>query len=221
MANNASARTKSPTIRVAVAAVTAALVCVATFLIQIPNPATRGYINVGDAMIMASALTFGTTIGGFAGGIGSALSDIISGYGYFFPLTLLVKGIEGGLAGRISDGKDWRRDILAVVVGGGEMVIGYFLGEAFIYGYGPAALTEVPGNIFQMLVGGVVGIPLAMAVRRYRTNYDWRYKHPSHKESNGRLSSKWSLKRTFSLRRSISRRKEVSQGVQPNYPFLP
>ena len=159
---------KSPTIRLAIAAVMAALVCVATLLIQIPNPATRGYINVGDAMIMTSALIFGMEVGGFAGGVGSALADIISGYGYFAPLTLLVKGIEGVLAGKISNGKDWKRDLLAVLIGGAEMVVGYFLGEAFVMGYEvPGALTEIPGNIFQVLAGGIIGIPLALVVRRY------------------------------------------------------
>ena len=148
----------------------AALVCVATFLIQIPNPATRGYINVGDAMIMASALIFGVAVGGFAGGVGSALADIILGYGYFAPLTLLVKGIEGILVGKISNGKNLKRDLLAVLIGGVEMVVGYFLGESFVMGYGvPAALTEVPGNISQVLIGGIIGVPLVLAVRRYLT----------------------------------------------------
>ena len=168
-------KTKSSPVRLAITAVMAGLVCVATLLIQIPTPATQGYINVGDAMIMATALIFGTLVGGFAGGVGSAISDIISGYGYFAPLTLVVKGIEGTLAGKISDGKNWKRDVLAVIVGGGEMVIGNFLGEAFIMGYGvPAALTEIPGNIIQMLVGGVIGIPLSLAVRRYIAISKWR-----------------------------------------------
>jgi uncharacterized membrane protein len=173
--NISKTKTRITTTRLAITAVMAALVCVATLIIQIPNPQTNGYINVGDAIIMASSLIFGSSIGGFTGGIGSALSDVISGYGYFAPITLIVKGVEGALVGKISNGKDWRRDILAVIIGGGEMVAGYFLSESFIMGYGPlAALAEVPGNTFQVLVGGIVGIPLAIAVRRYRANFKLR-----------------------------------------------
>jgi hypothetical protein len=36
--------------------------------------------------------------GAAAGGIGSALADILGGYAMFAPVTLIAKGIEGGLA---------------------------------------------------------------------------------------------------------------------------
>jgi uncharacterized membrane protein len=156
---------KLTTRKLAISAVMAALVCVATILVQIPNPPTRGYINVGDAMIFVSALTFGMIVGGVAGGIGSALADILSGYTFYAPFTLVIKGIEGLLAGVISDRKRSKRDLLAVIVAGSEMVLGYFLVEAYIFGVG-AALTEVPGNIFQILVGGLIGIPVAYLVRK-------------------------------------------------------
>jgi len=41
----------------AASAVMAALVCVATMLVQFPIPATHGFFNVGDAMVMVAALT--------------------------------------------------------------------------------------------------------------------------------------------------------------------
>jgi uncharacterized membrane protein len=134
-------------------------------LVQIPNPPTRGYINVGDAMIFVSALIFGAIAGGFAGGVGSALADILSGFAFYAPFTLVIKGMEGLLAGFISDRRRSKRDLLAVMVGGSEMVLGYFLVEAIFFGLG-AALTEVPGNVFQILVGGLIGIPVAYLVRR-------------------------------------------------------
>ena len=89
-------------IEIALCGVMAALVCVATLLIQIPTPPTRGYINVGDVMIMVSALTFGPIVGGFAGGIGSALADILGGWAHWAPFTLIIKGVEGILAGLIA-----------------------------------------------------------------------------------------------------------------------
>lgn len=159
---------KSPILTIVTSAIMAALVAAATYIIQIPVPQTGGYINVGDAMIFTAALIFGPIVGGFAGGVGSAISDIASiQYAYFAPVTLIVKGTEGALAGLISDGKSWLRDLIAVGVGGIVMVSGYFLAEFFVMGYGAGALVEVPGNIFQMTFGGLVGIPVSRAVRRY------------------------------------------------------
>ncbi len=147
-------------------AVIAALIAVATFLIQVPIPATKGYLNFGDIAIFVSALTFGPIVGGFAGGVGSAISDIASGYAYFSPFTLIIKGIEGLIAGLIANKISGKRDIIAVVIGGAEMVSGYFLAEFFGLSEGWAALSEVPFNILQVTVGGIVGIAIALLLRK-------------------------------------------------------
>ena len=152
--------------KLALAAGLAATTTVATMLIQIPIPPTRGYLNFGDILIFTSALLFGRFVGGLAGGIGSAMADVITGYGYFAPYTLIIKGLEGSLAGAITDGKNTRRDILGWFVGAVAMVIGYFLVEAYVMGFGvPAALVEVPSNIIQVLSGAIIAIPLARGLR--------------------------------------------------------
>ncbi len=132
------------TVIVAQAGIMAALVAVATFLIQIPIPATKGYLNFGDIAIFISALTFGPIVGGFAGGVGSAISDIASGYVYFSPFTLIIKGVEGIIAGLIANRLSGKRDVIAVVIGGSEMVIGYFLAEFFGLSEGWAATRRSP-----------------------------------------------------------------------------
>jgi uncharacterized membrane protein len=147
--------------------VMAALVFVATFLVQIFIPATGGYINFGDIMIFVSALTFGPVVGGFAGGVGSALADVLTGFASTFaPFTLVVKGFEGAIAGLISNRKSLWRDILAVIVAGLEMISGYLLAEFFPLQLRYAAFVEVPGNALQIVVGGAIGIPIALFLRR-------------------------------------------------------
>ena len=157
----------------ALAAVMAALVAVATFIIQIPIPATGGYLNFGDIMIFISALMFGPTVGGFAGGIGSFISDVAGGYAAFAPFTLVIKGIEGLIAGTISNRKSAWRDIIAVTFAGIEMVTGYFLVEFFALSEGWGALGEVPGNIIQIVAGGLIGIPIAIVLRK-RIPESWK-----------------------------------------------
>jgi uncharacterized membrane protein len=159
----------------------AALVAVATFFVQIPIPATKGYLNFGDIMIFVSALMFGPIIGGFAGSVGSAISDIAGGYAYFSPFTFIIKGAEGIIAGLISGGKtNIKRSIAAVAIAGAEMVIGYFLAEFFGLSQGWAALGETPFNILQIVVGGAVGIPIVILLRK-RLPKSWTTKSKNEK----------------------------------------
>ena len=153
---------KGITLTIAQAGVMAALVAVTTFLVQVPIPATKGYLDFGDIMIFVSALTFGPIVGGFAGGVGSAISDVASGFAYFAPFTLIIKGAEGLIAGLISNGLSRKRDIIAVGIAGSEMVTGYFLAEFFGLSERWAALGEVPFNILQIAAGGIIGIPIAI-----------------------------------------------------------
>jgi len=134
-------------------------------MVRIPIPATSGYLNFGDIMVFTAALLFGRLVGGLAGGIGSAIADII-GYPLFAPYTLIIKGLEGFVAGSIRDGKSSRRDLLGWLVGSIVMVSGYFLAEAYIMSLGvPAAVAEVPFNVVQVLSGAVIAIPLVRGLR--------------------------------------------------------
>ena len=156
-------RVKGSLIQVSLWAVMAALVCVTTLFIRIPNP-MGGYFNVGDVVIFINALTLGPLIGGVAGGLGSSLADLI-GYPVFAPFTLIIKGLEGFIAGLIANKKSVLRDVLAVVAAGTEMILGYFLTEFYLWGIGDA-LAEIPGNIGQIAIGGLLGIPIAMVLRK-------------------------------------------------------
>jgi len=158
----------SSTALIAVTAVMAALVCVTTMLIQIPIPATDGFFNIGDGMIMVAALSFGPIVGAVAGGLGSALADFAGGWYVWILPTLIIKGLEGLIAGRIrQSGDSFFVMIVAWVIGGLAMVTGYFLVQVYLYGLS-GALIELPFNFVQMVIGGVVGIPTAQIVQRLR-----------------------------------------------------
>ena len=145
-------------------AVMSALVTVGTLIVQIPN-GMGGYFNVGDVMIFVAALTFNPFVGGVAGGLGSALADIMLGFAPFAPFTLVIKGFEGLIASLIKNKKSLYRDIFAVIVAGAEVVGGYFLDEVLLWGLG-GALAEVLPKIAQIAIGGIIGIPIALVLRR-------------------------------------------------------
>jgi uncharacterized membrane protein len=151
------------------------MVFLSTFLFQIPIFSTNGYLNFGDIMIFAFAFTFGPVIGGISGAAGSSLSDLLGGFGTFAPFTLIIKGLEGFLAGLISQKQIRGRVIFGWAAGSAVMVGGYFLAEwyviALIFGSSEftgivAALGELPFNILQVLAGGFVGIPLSLTLKR-------------------------------------------------------
>ena len=133
--------------------------------LAVPFPPTRGFFNLGDSMVFFSALTFGWRAGAICGGVGSAAADVLLGYGYFAPITLISKGTEGLVAGAIGktvSGRTWAR-VLGIAAGGACMVAGYFVGETLYYGIGPA-LAEIPVNIVQAGVGGSIGLALSYFV---------------------------------------------------------
>ncbi|HDZ36363.1 MAG TPA: ECF transporter S component [Thermococcus sp.] len=151
---------------IAISAMMAAVVGVATGSIKITVPATGGYLNFGDTMVMFSAMVFGPVVGVFAGGVGSALGDILAGAPGWAPITLVVKGLEGlavGYLARRSDNVSML--LIAGVVGGIIMITGYFLFEAYMFGVA-LALEEVPVNILQAVTGVLVGTGLAQAIKK-------------------------------------------------------
>ena len=130
----------------------AALACVATMSIRIPTPGTGGYIHPGDAIVILAGIILGPVYGMLAGGIGSALSDLIGGYFVYVPITLVIKGLVALVSGLIYQkmcryGKNRYVADIVFVAGG------YFICEFFLYGSGAAA--SIPANIIQG-VGGLI-----------------------------------------------------------------
>ncbi|MHA1617489.1 MAG: ECF transporter S component [Candidatus Njordarchaeales archaeon] len=70
-----------------------------TTFFAISTPATQGFFNFGEIGVYISALIGGPIVGAIAGGLGSALADIFLGYAHYAPGTLVIKGVEGFLAG--------------------------------------------------------------------------------------------------------------------------
>lgn len=147
-------------------AVLIALTTVLTMTIQIPTVATNGYLNLGDMVVFIAALTLGKKGGFIVGGFGSAMADILTSYTHYAPITFIVKGLEGYIAGRILETEIGKKmPVLATVVGGVFMALGYYIAEIFMYG--PiASLASVPGNLVQGLFGALSSIALYTAIKK-------------------------------------------------------
>lgn len=149
-----------------------ALVAIATMVIKIPTPI--GYVNIGDSMVFLSAILFGPVAGLLAGGLGSAIADILLGCAAWAPWTLAIKGLEGFLVGLLAhrsyhqaSTNGWIvRLVLVCCLGGAIMVAGYWLSYGIMTGNLTAGTVEVPFNIVQAAVSVVLAVTVAAALKR-------------------------------------------------------
>lgn len=147
---------------IALSSVFAAAVAVATIVVTIP--VGLGYLNFGETIIYTAAFLFGGIVGGISGGVGAAAADIILGFAFYSPVTLILKGTEGFLVGKIS-GKSLKSKILGVIAGAPVMVVGYTLARAYFEGIPAAIFQELPIDILQAFVGVSIALPLSQSIR--------------------------------------------------------
>lgn len=149
-------------------AVLMALTTIMTIVIHIPTIGTNGYLNLGDMVIFIAAMMLGKRGGFLVGGLGSAMADLLLGYTHYAPITLIVKGLEGYIAGTLLETKlGQRKPILPTMIAGAWMAFGYYMAEMFMYG-GVAALASVPGNLMQGGLGAVMAVILYTALKKTR-----------------------------------------------------
>ncbi len=151
-----------------VTAILTAVVAVVTMFFIVPIPATNGYFNLGDTMVMLAGFLLGPIGGAIAGAVGSALSDMFLAPIYA-PATFVIKGLEGFIVGYIANPKKVHKkiqasDIIATIIASAVMVFGYFLYEIILYGLAPAQV-ELPMNIMQAIIAIIVALASITTLR--------------------------------------------------------
>ncbi len=161
---------RTTTFRITFCAVFAALCCAATMAVRIPTPA--GYTNLGEGVVLLSGFLLGPQYGALAAAAGSALADLLAGYGYYVPGTFLIKGGTALLAAWMlraagaSGGRTLLRTMLCALPAELWMVAGYFGYKALILRKGLAAAASIPNNLVQALTGVVLASLLYRALLR-------------------------------------------------------
>lgn len=153
--------------KLVMSALLAALVFVATMVIRIPSP-TGGYVNLGDGFVLLSGWLLGPWYGAAAAGIGAMLTDLLAGYTYYVPATLIIKALDAMVAALIWRSMGRKRGALVVsgIVGELIMVAGYFGFTALLLGKGLGASLSIPGDLVQGATGIVIGIVLMKLFER-------------------------------------------------------
>ena len=141
----------------------AALVCVATMLIKIPSP-LKGYINLGDGIVLLAAWILPLPYGIAAAGLGSALAVLFSGYVAYAPATFVIKALMAVMAYfcyKLFAKKlnSTLSRIFSAILAETVMILGYFLFEGILYGFLPS-LVNIPANAVQAVAGIIIGAAL-------------------------------------------------------------
>jgi uncharacterized membrane protein len=166
----------SPALRIAAIAVLAAVTTVLTLVVRIPLPA-QGYFNLGDVAIVFTAIAIGPFSAAISGGLGTALADLIGGYPSWAPISLVVHGLQGLFVGLVAAARpgNFVLQVVSGVVGVITMAGGYLAGGFLVIG-DATSLGQVPGNLIQGVVGVVLGLLVAAAVRRaYPPVRQWKW----------------------------------------------
>ena len=135
----------------------------------------KGYINLGDGVVLLAGWLLSPIYGFLAAAVGSALADVFAGYVIYAPATFLIKGLMALIAAalpclvRIGKEKLLSR-LLGGILAESFMVLGYFVFEGFLYGFAASALNLV-ANFVQAAAGLIVGIILVKVLERAKIDF--------------------------------------------------
>ncbi|OPJ65583.1 ECF transporter S component [Clostridium chromiireducens] len=153
-----------------------ALTYLAGSIIKIPS--VGGFVQIGDCMVFLSVIVLGKKKGAVSSGLGMFLVDVLGGYYFWAPFTLVIKWgmayIAGSILERMPENKAATKYTIAFLASGIFMVIAYFGAGIIISGFltekigliqGIAfAAKDIVGNIIQVSTGIVIALPLSAVI---------------------------------------------------------
>src|SRR4051794_21839382 len=148
-----------------------ALTFVATMFINVKLPimSNGGLIHLGNVPLFIAALVYGKKTGAIAGAFGMGLFDLISGWGAWAPFTFIIVGLMGYIVGLISEkapGKEAIVNTLAIAAALIIKIVGYYFAEVILYGNWIQPFGSIPGNILQVVLAGIIVVPLVGRLKK-------------------------------------------------------
>jgi len=161
-----SPKTTSKTKAIVINALFIALTLLATMFINIKLPimGNGGLIHLGNVPLFIAALVYGKKTGAIAGAFGMGFFDLISGWAIWSPFTFIIVGAMGFIVGLISEkvpGNKIFVNSLAIATALIIKVVGYYFAEVILYSNWIQPFGSIPGNIMQVVIAGIIVVPLA------------------------------------------------------------
>ncbi|MCY9139794.1 ECF transporter S component [Peribacillus frigoritolerans] len=166
-------RSSQKTMDLIITAMLIALVFLSTFFlnIKLPIAANGGLVHLGTAMLFIASILFGPKKAALAGAIGMGLFDIVGGWTLWAPITIVARGLQGYIVGKIAwsmgrNGTSNAFNVIATIVSIPFMIAVYYIGEGILYGNWIAPLASIPGDLVQNILGIIVAVPVCVALKK-------------------------------------------------------
>ncbi len=182
---NSNERLQSTSLLVFTALLTA-MTTLATMFFKFPIG--NGYIHLGDAFILLSAMILPRKHAIFAGSVGACLADLLSGYAVWAPWSFAIKLVvvlimQGALhfASKTTEDKMHILNVPAMefvgfIVSAVWTVLAYYVAEGLIYGNWITPLASAPFNAIQVGVGAALAVLLSQLLYRIAGNFHFSYR---------------------------------------------
>ncbi|MGZ9817554.1 ECF transporter S component [Peribacillus simplex] len=166
-------RSSQKTMDLIITAMLIALVFLSTFFlnIKLPIAANGGLVHLGTAMLFIASILFGPKKAALAGAIGMGLFDIVGGWTLWAPITIVARGLQGYIVGKIAwskgrNGTSIAFNVIATIFSIPFMIAVYYIGEGILYGNWIAPLASIPGDLVQNILGIIVAVPVCVALKK-------------------------------------------------------
>ena len=166
-------KTSQKTLDLIMTAMLVALVFLSTFFlnIKLPISVNGGLVHLGTAMLFIASILFGPKKGALAGAIGMGLFDLVGGWLLWAPITIVARGLQGFIVGKIAwsngrKGSSLALNVTATIVSIPFMIAVYYFGEVILYGNWIVPLTSIPGDLLQNALGMIIAIPVCIALKK-------------------------------------------------------
>ena len=166
-------KTSQKTLDLIMTAMLVALVFLSTFFlnIKLPISVNGGLVHLGTGMLFIASILFGPKKGALAGAIGMGLFDLVGGWLLWAPITIVARGLQGFIVGKIAwskgrKGSSIALNVTATIVSIPFMIAVYYFGEVILYGNWIVPLTSIPGDLLQNALGMIIAIPVCVALKK-------------------------------------------------------
>ncbi|MCL2397245.1 MAG: ECF transporter S component [Defluviitaleaceae bacterium] len=150
-----------------------AVVFVATYF-RVPTGPTGGLVHLGTVALFVICVVFGPKKGAIAGAFGMALFNLTTEWAVWAPYTFVIRIVMGYIMGSVAHfggagGKKPVRNVLALVAGGAWFIPAAYAAELMIFRVQwQVPVASIPGNVMQLVLALVAGLPLATLISRHR-----------------------------------------------------
>lgn len=158
---------QNKTMQIVTTALFAALTLVATLFIRVPL--VIGYVNLGDVFVILSAFYLKKPYCIMSAAVGSALADILSGYVFYAPATLVIKGLMPIIFIMVLNRFKNKTSIAPLSLSAFcceiIMPVGYFLYESILYSL-EVRIAALAFNAVQGAVSAVIAVLLILILNK-------------------------------------------------------